>query len=192
MREDQAQPFVAVDFEPSQAGSTFMDLIIRNTGTTIAKNVKAVFDPPIVSTLTEGNGKYRLADAAIITEGIPTLPPGREYRMLFERMPDRFESDLPRSYKATVTFEDPRGRAHELEYRLDLDIYFGSMHLDIYGEHDAAKALKGIERTLKKWSAAGGGIRVWNRDEDAKLAREQEEYEGRRAQATPPERDPET
>lgn len=51
-------------------------------------------------------------------QGIPTLTPGREYRMLFEQMSNRFGSDLPRSYDAVVSFNDARGRAHELRYRL--------------------------------------------------------------------------
>lgn len=176
-REDQAQPFVVVDFEPSKAGRVFVDLIIRNTGTTVATNVKVVFDPPLVSTMTETDGKYRLRDAAIITKGVPTLPPSREYRMLFEQMPNRYASDLPRSYDAVVSFDDTRGRRHEMKYRLDLDIYFGFTHLEVYGEHDAAKALKEIEKTLGKWSHIGNGLTVWTRDEDARLARQQSEWE---------------
>lgn len=45
-REDQAQPFVVVDFEPSKAGRIFMDLVVRNTGTTLATNVRMTFNLP--------------------------------------------------------------------------------------------------------------------------------------------------
>lgn len=177
-RNDQAQPFVVVDFEPSKAGRIFLDLVIRNTGTTVATNVRMTFDPSLASTLSRDDTRYLLAESAIVRRGIPTLPPGREYRMLFERMPDRYTSDLPRSYDATVTFDDARGRPHEMRYRLDLDIYFGFMRLDVYTDHDAAKALREIEKLLQRWSAGPSKqLRVWARDEDSHRLRELEELE---------------
>ena len=173
-REDQAQPFVIVDFEASAASSIHLELVIRNTGTTLAKNVTFTFDPPLASTLSDSDPEFRLADSAIVTQGIPTLPPQREYRMLFERLPDRFKSALPRSYRATVRFDDARDRPHTLDYRLDLDIFFGVLEFVIYGEHDSAKALREIEKHLRKWTRPGGGVRVWTRDEDAYLHRQNE------------------
>lgn len=181
---------MVVDFEPSKASHIFMDLIVKNTGSTLATNVDISFEPELASTLTSEGDRYRLSESAILTQGIPTLPPNREYRMLFERMPDRYESDLPRSYLAMVKFDDPRGRNHTLEYRLDLDIYFGVTKLSIYGEHDAAKALREIERTMRKWVGSGDSPEVWVRDGDARVERERQEYEawieGRRARPDDP------
>ena len=44
---------------------------------------------------------------------------------------------LPVSYDVTVRFEDSRGRRFELPYALDLDVYFGTMFMTIYGMYDA-------------------------------------------------------
>lgn len=122
-REEQAQPFVVVDLDRTEASRIHMDLVIVNTGTTLAKDVRVAFDPPLRSTLTERNQQYDLADAAIISHGIPTMPPGREFRMLFESMPGLFESDLPRTYGAVVSFRDSRGRPYQLDYRLDQRLF---------------------------------------------------------------------
>jgi hypothetical protein len=105
-REEQAQPFVVVDFEPSGAGGGLMDLVIRNTGKTLARDIKIDFDPPLESDYFSKppHNAYDIAEAKILREGIPTMPPGKEYRLLFERMPDRFASTLPRSYTSTVGF----------------------------------------------------------------------------------------
>lgn len=43
----------------------------------------------------------------------------------------------PVSYDVTVRFEDSRGRRFELPYALDLDVYFGTMFMTIYGMYDA-------------------------------------------------------
>ena len=148
-RENQAQPFVSVDFEPSPASHIFMDLVIRNTGPTLATNVTFEFDKPLRSTLDQADGPS-LGDVAILKRGIPTFPPGREYRMLFEKMPDLHETEeLPREYTVTVRFSDMDQRSHELTYRLDLDIYWDWDRLLVYGEHDAAKALKEMNEQLK-------------------------------------------
>ena len=176
-REEQAQPFVVVDFDRTQASRIHMDLVIVNTGTTLAKAVKVTFDPPLRSTLTERDQQYRLADAAIISEGISTMPPGREFRLLFDSMPALFGSDLPRVYNAVVSFKDSRGRPHQLDYRLDLNVYFGWMRIDVKGKHQAVTALEGIEKTLGKWTARLDGLRVYTVDELAMLEERDREYE---------------
>lgn len=177
-RENQAQPFVSVDFEQSPASFIFMDLVIRNTGPTVARNVRFEFDKPLQSTLDDR--KTALRNAAILTKGIPTLPPGRTYRMLFERMPDLHDHpELPRSYDVTVQFEDVNDHVHTLTYRLDLDIFYDTEQLAIYGAHDSAKALMEIEKRLKKWDVRSG-MRVWLRDEKQQAAEDRAYYEEQR------------
>jgi len=169
-REEQAQPFVIVDFELSAADDTLMNLIIRNTGTTIAKDVTVEFNPPLQTTMTGPNSEYDIARASIIREGIPTLPPGKTHTMLFDSMPERFNSDLPRVYEATVSFQGPRNQPYDkLTYRLDLAIYFGLANVRIYSSHHAAKALMDMAKTMKKWTTNFDGVRVYTRDEDAIL-----------------------
>jgi hypothetical protein len=51
LREDQAQPFVIVDVEPSAVSRHFINLIIRNTGRTLARDATIKFKPPIESTI---------------------------------------------------------------------------------------------------------------------------------------------
>src|SRR5947208_12505824 len=109
-REEQAQPFVVVDFEPSAAWIGLKDLVIRNTGRTLALDVKLDFDPPLKSAYfsQQPHETYDIMETKLIREGIPTMPPGKEYRLLFERMPDRVESGLPDTYVVTVQFSSTR------------------------------------------------------------------------------------
>lgn len=69
------------------------DLVIRNTGTTIAKDVKVTFAPRLQSTLAKEDGTYDITQASIIRDGIPTLPPGKAHSMLFDSMPQLFGSE---------------------------------------------------------------------------------------------------
>lgn len=155
LREEQARPFVIVDFEPTRAGDMrYMDLVIRNTGGTLARDVNVVFDPPIVSTLDpKGEESDHLATAlartSLLQGGIPTLPPGREYRMLFDDMADRFErKDLPRRYEVTVSMRSERKIEPTLTQILDLDVYYGYMNVHEYGLHHIAKSLRALAKKL--------------------------------------------
>lgn len=160
----QAQPFVSIDLEPSGPSRIHMDLVIRNTGTTVARDVRFLFDKPLQSTMDDEEGSLR--EAAILRVGIPTLPPGREHRMLFENMPDLYKSDLPRRYDVTVIFEDIWNQTQELTYRLDADIFYDYDQLVVYGEHDTAVALREMRELMKSWTANFNGIRTYANDED--------------------------
>jgi hypothetical protein len=79
LREAEAQPFVIVDVEPSITSRHLFNLVIKNTGETLARDVKIQFDPPLRSTLdSEG---YPPAKFKALASGIPALPPGRTYQI---------------------------------------------------------------------------------------------------------------
>lgn len=167
-REASAQPFVVVGFEPSEAWSGIMNIVVENTGTHLANNVHIQFTPPLQSTLKAGQS---LSKSRLVTHGLPCLPPRKRMVLLFERMPDLYESaELPRVYEVRVTFEDQWKKEYALKYVLDLDVYFDLSVVEIYGVHHAAQALRGIEQKLERWSRYGDGLGVWVRDDDARMA----------------------
>lgn len=175
-REDQAQPFVVVDFEPSPAWAGLMEITIRNIGSTVAKDVRITFDPPLASVdLDKRKGWPGFQELSILKHGIPSLPPGKAHRIFFDRMPDRIKSDLPRKYVATVELAGPRHKIDPQTYVLDLDVYSGYRFMTIYGEHDAVKALREIEKTVKRWTAHFNGLRVYAVDEDRRREAERRE-----------------
>jgi len=146
LREEKARPFVVVDIVPTQ--HPYSDLVVRNVGETLAKDVKILFEPSLKTTLDDGD--CDIADSFALKEGIPSLPPGREYRMLFENMPDRYErDDLPRRYTVTVTSSGRRGPEEPLTQVLDLNVFYGYQKIEIYGTHHMAK-------TLRAWAKKDG------------------------------------
>jgi hypothetical protein len=163
IRDEQAQPNVIIDFEES-ASSIHLDLVIKNIGQTVAYDVRVVFNPPIAT--TEIGDRFPLGEASLITKGIPTMPPGRTWRAMFDNMPQRFErKDLPRTYDVQITYRDSRGKEYSLPYRLDLGIYYDIWKLTRYGTHDIAKSMREINRTLKGL-VKGGRLNVSARDQD--------------------------
>ena len=120
LREEQARPFVVVDFEPDRV--PFMNLAVANLGRTMARNVRIEADPPLQSTVYD-SGEFPLADLKLFTESIPSLAPGKRIVLLFDQMIDRAKAGLPESYQMRLTYEWDGGEPLSDELRLDLDLY---------------------------------------------------------------------
>lgn len=148
LREEQAQPFVVIDFEENEAGHPFVDLVIRNIGTTLATDVRFHFDPRLRSSSYEGQG-VDIADLHVLKQGIAAMPPGREIRFLFDEGPLVFErKDLPRKYDVEISFGSTRGPQEPLRYSLDLDMLFGQHAVVVHGTHHIAKSLRAIAKKM--------------------------------------------
>lgn len=162
-REDQSRPFVIVDIQPSQVWSNILNLVIENTGTTLARNVVIDFEPPLKTTINN----YDIASSLLMTNGIPSLPPGRKLSALFDLSHDRLKAGLPLRFQARVSLDDARGRPQEtLEYVIDLEFLYGLEQITEYGMHHVAEALREIENRVSEWSGRAGRLNVWTRNED--------------------------
>ena len=81
LREEQARPFVIVDFEPG----FLVYLTVENLGRTLARDVTIRFNKPLDSTLPE---PHDFDESPIFRgEPIPVLPPGKQVRVLFDLEP---------------------------------------------------------------------------------------------------------
>jgi hypothetical protein len=149
LREAQAQPYVVVDVEPSIVTRRILNLVIRNTGQTLARDVKIRFEPPLQSTI-DSDG-FPPAKFKALTEGIPALPPGREYQIALDSAVDRAQSSLPDSYTVTVSFHDRDGKPLEdLTYVLDLAMFRSAPYVQERSVHDVAEELQRLRETLDR------------------------------------------
>lgn len=146
LRREQAQPYVAVFMDHSAADPQFLDLVVRNFGTTAATEVVLRIEPKPqrASASQEGYKDLWLPDR------IPTLVPGQEWRQLWDFTPERVKTDLPERHEAVVTFKDSRGEEHRFEYILDWGATRSRMYVTTYGVHHGVKALREISKTLSK------------------------------------------
>jgi hypothetical protein len=147
LREDQTRPFVVVDFEPIEVHG-FFDLVIRNVGPTMARDVRIDFDPPIQSSRQFDTP---IGELKMFREGIPTLAPGKEHRMHFAFGPDHHQSELPDAFRARVRYTDQRGgRRFDELMDLDLGLYWSQLRVNVYGVHYVHKRLEEIRDLLEQ------------------------------------------
>lgn len=76
-REEQAQPNVVLFTELNPSAKQFIEIVVKNYGTTPAYHVKAAFDPPLKATPNLVS-KGKLADVPV--PEFPILAPGQEWR----------------------------------------------------------------------------------------------------------------
>lgn len=138
-------PYVVVFFD-AQTDSPIFDLVIKNTGKTIANHVKVVFEPPLQTSLKN----YDLEKLALIHQPIPAIPPGFELRTSIDRLETRLESDkLPKLYQVTVTFTGGLNNVvRKLEYILDLEVFHGILETHKSSLTDLTHAVEDISDHL--------------------------------------------
>lgn len=177
VREEQAQPYVVVFAEPSPAAQSVVDLVVKNFGATAAKDVRIDFDPPLQRAAGE-------EDEPKVPAVIPVLVPGQEWRTFWDTGIARAGSDVPDRHVATVRFADSQGRTlPTYEFILDWEPMKARDVVTTYGMHHASAALRELSKEVKKWrEGAGGGLKVYVRDGDARDHRMREEVEQRRAE----------
>lgn len=184
LRQEQAQPYVAVAMETSAAAQNMVDLVVKNFGTTAAYDVSVSIDPkPQRSGATGG------VEDVSVPKIFRTLVPGQEWRTFWDSGPSRTPTDLPDLHEATVVFYSGRDRRrkrkrHELKYDLDFGDRKSVQYGKIYGLHDAAKAAIDLAGEIRSWSENGTmqGVSVFVRDGDMHDRRRRETRAESRAQ----------
>jgi hypothetical protein len=147
LREEQGRPFVIVDFEPGY----LIYLTVENLGKTMARDVKIEFDKPLDSTL---EGRSELHMSPLFREPIPTLPPGKKIRVLFDQFPGRLEAGLAFTYDVKLSYQGPTGKKEwSHPYRLDLGMYAGSPPQK--GIPELVTEIENIRKEIEKWKGSG-------------------------------------
>jgi hypothetical protein len=147
LRDDQSRPFVVVDFAPGW----LLKLEIENIGKVIAQDVRFKFTPPLQSTRTD----YEEVD--LLSSGASMIPPGRKFRIFFDVLRDRLESDLPRLYQVQVTYYGPgrQGKPYVDHYTIDTAAMRGTL-VARKGISEVAASLEEISKVLKRHDGFGG------------------------------------
>lgn len=140
---DSAQPYVSVDIRVDQVSGAWLDVVVENTGPTIATDVRIVFNPPLQSTMKE---------TVTFPAQFSSLPPGRRMTWRLDSSHDLFadeDNGYPRSYAVRITAKGPFGSLQPLEYTLDLEDYLGSVARRHGTLKDVAKGIAELTKAIK-------------------------------------------
>lgn len=170
---ERAQPYVVAYSEPSGATPVIIDFVVKNYGGTAARNVRVEIDPWPVRTDGTENG-----ERVGIPTVIPVLAPGQEWRAMWDNGLERKNSSHPDRHEGVVRYLGIGEAERTSEVVLDWSIYRTRRWVEVYGAHDAAKALREMSAAMKKWNeSTHGGLAVYVRDGDRRDAEKRAQYE---------------
>jgi len=164
LRQEQAQPYVALYMEPSVVSPHLIDLVLRNYGATVADNIEVTISP---QPMRSGDGGQP-AEPMDYPRHIPTLVPAQEWRTLWDFGPARIEQDISGEHTAVVKCDGvQQSGGLTFTYDLDWKFFTGRRWVKTYGAHDAAKALREMEKHMRGWrEGPNRGLKVYMRDGD--------------------------
>jgi hypothetical protein len=118
LRIDAAQPYVWADMRPDDASRIIFNLVVGNSGPTVATDVHVKIDPPLpaIEQLKDD------ADSAqeLLASGISSLPPGRTFTWALGQGFNLLNEQGRQAHTFTITAKGPFGEVPPLTYVLDL------------------------------------------------------------------------
>lgn len=148
LRREQAQPYVVMSAAPYQAMPEFLEVVIKNFGTTGARDVVISCTPPLVRTDQNGG-----SEEVKLPSTIPFLAPGQEWRTFWdsgrERSQDKYDH-LPTRHEVAITYLDSFDEPHTTPSVLDWDLFTSREWLVEKGVHQGVGQLEKIQKDLHK------------------------------------------
>jgi hypothetical protein len=178
-RDEQAQPYVAIYMEPTEADPNAVDLIIKNFGATAARDISVTIDPPPESSV---NGSIEDVKVPSI---IRTLVPGQYWSTFWDTTFHREKVELPAHHTATISFKDSRDRQlGPYTFDLDWNQILERGWIVTHGMHALAGAVREIRDVYKqRGDSSYTHVLAYSGEERDRQARERwEEHQGRAAQ----------
>jgi len=178
LRLEQAQPYVVAFAERTPGHDQALDIVIRNFGTTAARDVTLEVTPPLMRSGHAGKPPEEVK----LPGTLPVLVPGQEWRTFWDLGSNRADSDLISRHDAVVSYRDSQGKAlPSTPSVIDWDDFSDRTWLVTYGMHETATALRELSKTVASFKYRGsGGLAAYVRDADTLDRRRRQDWEERR------------
>jgi len=177
LRLEQAQPYVVCFADRTPGHDQALDIVIRNFGMTVAREVTLQVTPPL---MRSGHGG-RPPEEVVLPSTLPVLVPGQEWRTWWDLGSSRADSGLAGRHDVVVSYKDSQGkRLPETPSVIDWGDFADRTWLVTHGMHEAATALRDLSKTVTSFKYRGsGGLAAYVRDADAadqRLRAQREEW----------------
>jgi hypothetical protein len=142
--KDAAQPMVWVDIRGDDGQGERLVLLLGNSGPSIARSVKVVFDPAPPSRVDIK------PIFEILKQGIASLPPGRTMKWALGEAHDIGDWHPDNAYRVRIEAEGPFGAIEPLEYVISVDDLDGSPAEPPGNLHEVAAELREMTQATKE------------------------------------------
>jgi hypothetical protein len=141
---DSAQPMLWADIRGDDGQGQRLVLLLGNSGPSIARNVKVIFDPAPPSRV---DIKPILE---ILKQGIASVPPGRTMKWALGEVRDIGDWHSHNAYRVRIEAEGPFGLIEPLEYVISIDDLHGSPAEPPGNLHEVTAELREMTKATKE------------------------------------------
>ena len=146
-RDLEVAPYVLVFFD-MPAGIHIIDLVVKNTGKTIARDIRLSFEPRLF-----GSREQDFTLLSMIKDGIPSLPPGQEIRTFVDTSISFFskKADRAMTYEVSVSYRGGLNDTVRTDKQiLDLTAHLGTSSITRYRMHDLVEHVQKLSGYSEK------------------------------------------
>lgn len=158
LAHEALQPYVWADIQQDIQQGGLLDLVLGNSGPTIATSIEVEIDPPLPSTMNRYENVAKLQET--LSEGLHSLAPGRVLRWSLGPGHKLLAEDVPQLLHIRVVADGPYGPLAALEFPIDIsqwrnakDAPDGSLHFVRKSIQELAKSVDGAVETLARAQA---------------------------------------
>lgn len=144
-----SQPYVWADVQLNEATGTLIDVVVGNSGPTVAQNVRVLFEPPLPVGSIHGDDLTRRA-LARLEGGLDSLAPGRTLRWTLGKGSELLAVEHSQVHAVTIDAEGPFGQVPRLAYDIDLSDFRETEDEPQGTLHRLTRAVEGVTAELKK------------------------------------------
>jgi hypothetical protein len=146
MHQDAMEPYVWADIRPARHAGELLQLVVGNSGPTVATDVVVTFDPPLAST----TGATFAAESPQTRITLSSLTPGRDFRWNFDVGYAFFEADLPKSFLVRIQAAGPSGPTPTRAYTINLEDFSKSSGVTDGTLHEVSERIKDLARVIEQ------------------------------------------
>lgn len=150
IQDEKDRPYVVGLTENNEHVPQFLELVIRNVGPTVARDIDVSFNPTPQRSAWEPGDKI---EDISVPDTIPYLAPGQEWRTMWDSATIRKKTDLPHSHRMTVkyrglkklTWTGCKRTKHSETFVLDWEHLYPRMAMETRTTHHIAKDVETIK-----------------------------------------------
>jgi hypothetical protein len=151
LQDEKERPYVVGLVESNEHVPQFLELVIRNVGPTVAREIHVSCNPRPQRSAWEPGDKI---EDISMPNTIPLLAPGQEWRTMWDSAEIRKKTDLPHSHQVTVkylgleklTWAGIKPTKHSETFVLDWEHLYARMDVVIRTTHHIAKDIEAIKK----------------------------------------------
>ncbi len=146
-REAVVQPYIWADVRGNDDQGTLIEVVVGNSGPTVAQSVQVRFDPMLPTEAGMGDLTQRALER--LSTGIGSLAPGKTLRWTLGRGRELLAKDRTQIHRVTIDALGPFGPIEQLTYEIDLADFRESVDSPRGTLHRLTKAVTEVSAEIK-------------------------------------------